>query len=514
MAYYLAPSADARPQFFTSQGAVLAGGSMSWYAAGTTTPQDTFTDSTGGVANANPILLDAAGRPPTGIYLTENTLYKLVVKDSAGNTIFTQDNVAGIIASIASTSEWQSSGLTPTYISGTQFSFPGDQTTDAHVGRRLKIVDSGGTKYATITVSAFTTLTTVTVNVDSGSLATPVTAVSYGLQSGSNSSIPSVKLSAGAWTLQNTLAMSASAINEAQGADIASAGTINLDTATGNTVDVTGTVTITAITLSQGRQRTVRFTGALTLTNGASLVLPGAANITTAAGDFAIFKGYAAGVVRCVVYVKASGKAVINTANTQPTRQTFTSGSGTYTTPANATRIFVRMVGPGGGGGGATANNGANGSAATTFSTFSAGNGGGGAASGGQGTGGGAASGGTVNIPGGIGQGGTSSSVANNFPVGGQGASSVFGGSGGGQSNAAGLNAATNSGAGGGGGGGGSTTNSGAGGSSGGYVEGWLVAPAATYSYLVGAGGNGGAAGTFAGGNGAAGIIIVDEFYD
>lgn len=96
-----------------------------------------------------------------------------------------------------------------------------------------------------------------------------------------------------------------------KGADIASAATVNLTTATGDLVDVTGTTTITAITLAEGEQRTVRFTGALTLTHGASLVLPGGANITTAAGDFAVFRGYAAGVVRCVVYTKASGVSVV-----------------------------------------------------------------------------------------------------------------------------------------------------------------------------------------------------------
>lgn len=198
----------------------------------------------------------------------------------------------------------------------------------------------------------------------------------------------------------------------------------------------------------------------------------------------------------------------------QPTRQTFTSGSGTYTTPAGATRIAVRLLGPGGGGGAMATNAGAAGSAATTFSTFSAGAGNGGGQAGGQGGTGGAASGGSVNIPGGIGQGGASNAVAGNLPIGGNGAASAFGGAGGGQSNAAGLNAATNSGAGGGGAGGGSGNNSGGGGGSGGYVEAIVNTPAATYSYLVGAGGAGGAAGTFAGGNGAAGIIIVDEFYN
>lgn len=90
------------------------------------------------------------------------------------------------------------------------------------------------------------------------------------------------------------------------GADVASAATIDLSAATGNLVDVTGTTTVTAITLADGHESVVRFTGALVLTHGASLVLPGAANVTTVAGDFAVFRGYAAGVVRCMYYVRSA----------------------------------------------------------------------------------------------------------------------------------------------------------------------------------------------------------------
>lgn len=100
-----------------------------------------------------------------------------------------------------------------------------------------------------------------------------------------------------------------------RGADVASATTTNLETATGDLIDVTGTTAITAITLSDGHERTVRFIGILTLTHGASLVLPGSVSITTAAGDMAVFRGYAAGVVRCIGYTKASGKPIVaNTA--------------------------------------------------------------------------------------------------------------------------------------------------------------------------------------------------------
>lgn len=100
----------------------------------------------------------------------------------------------------------------------------------------------------------------------------------------------------------NGLSLTGGAFNTPQGNDIASAATLNLDTATGNLVDVTGTATVTAITLSQGRWRWVRFTGALTLTHGASLVMPSASSILTAAGDYALFFGYASSVVRCAYF--------------------------------------------------------------------------------------------------------------------------------------------------------------------------------------------------------------------
>lgn len=199
----------------------------------------------------------------------------------------------------------------------------------------------------------------------------------------------------------------------------------------------------------------------------------------------------------------------------QPTRQVLTSGSAaTYTTPTGATRINVRMVGGGGGGGAQATNAGSNG-VDTTFSTLTAAKGNGGSAGAAAGGAGGAGTNGDINITGAAGQPGTSNSAAT-APIGGKGADGPFGGGGsGGGNNATGGNAATNSG-GGGGGGGGSTgpQPSGAGGGAGAYVEKLLTAPSTTYTYTVGTGGNGGSAGGAAGGNGAAGIIIVDEWYD
>ena len=51
----------AKAQFIDAAGVPLAGGLLYTYAAGTTTPQTTYTDSTGATANSNPIVLDSRG---------------------------------------------------------------------------------------------------------------------------------------------------------------------------------------------------------------------------------------------------------------------------------------------------------------------------------------------------------------------------------------------------------------------------------------------------------------------
>lgn len=97
-----------------------------------------------------------------------------------------------------------------------------------------------------------------------------------------------------------------------QGSDVASAGTISLGE--GGYFNITGTTTITDIdfaTDKAGRKAWVKFAGALTLTHGVNLILPGAANITTAAGDTACFVSEGSDAVRCVAYHKASGRAVV-----------------------------------------------------------------------------------------------------------------------------------------------------------------------------------------------------------
>lgn len=90
--------AGAGAQFFSNTGVPLAGGKIYSYAAGTTTPQATYTTKAGSIAQPNPIILDSAGRVPSGeIWLTLSQFYKFVLQDSAGVLIATYDNIEGAL---------------------------------------------------------------------------------------------------------------------------------------------------------------------------------------------------------------------------------------------------------------------------------------------------------------------------------------------------------------------------------------------------------------------------------
>ena len=103
------------------------------------------------------------------------------------------------------------------------------------------------------------------------------------------------------------------ALNLNEAAPLASAATINLDIMTGTWGHVTGTTGISTMTLAAG-WRILVFDGALTLTNGANLILPGSANITTVAGDSCLVIGEDSGVTRMVAYWLVDGRSLVENA--------------------------------------------------------------------------------------------------------------------------------------------------------------------------------------------------------
>ena len=97
MAVNLSPVGGVAQQFFDNNGQPLAGGKIYTYASGTTTPQATYTSASGLTAHTNPIILNSAGRVPSGeIWLSDNLQYKFVIYDSTDVLIGSYDNITGI----------------------------------------------------------------------------------------------------------------------------------------------------------------------------------------------------------------------------------------------------------------------------------------------------------------------------------------------------------------------------------------------------------------------------------
>lgn len=84
-------SPNAKQQFFTDGSTVAAGFKLYTYAANTVTPQTTYMNRAGTVANTNPIILDARGEAT--IYLTPGVVYDYVLKTDQDVTVWTREDV-------------------------------------------------------------------------------------------------------------------------------------------------------------------------------------------------------------------------------------------------------------------------------------------------------------------------------------------------------------------------------------------------------------------------------------
>lgn len=284
-----------------------------------------------------------------------------------------------------------------------------------------------------------------------------------------------------------------------------SAGNVMFSSGTPNVISLTNTGTPGQYLQSNG-SGTPSWS---TVSSGSQVTFtPSAGQVAFSDGTPNALKMTTSGTSGYFLKTNGSGTPSWDTPARATTFQAFTSGSGTYTTPANVYRIVVRMVGGGGGGGGggnasagfgagggggggggyseSTINNpsasysysvgsggsgggiGSNGSGGnnTTFSTYTssggnAGTGGSTVLTYGSGGGGGSGSGGSINSYGNAGSLGGVGQAGAAQGIGGDGGGSFFGG--GGQPGSAGQNF------GGGGGGGGGAASGGAGGS--GYIH-------------------------------------------
>jgi hypothetical protein len=118
MTVFLSPLAGAGQQFLDNSGNPLTGGLLYTYAAGTTTPTNTYTTAAGTTPNSNPIVMDAAGRLESEVWLTGEVAYKMILRDSAGGLIGTYDDIYGINDVSATGVPWAEITDTPTTLAG------------------------------------------------------------------------------------------------------------------------------------------------------------------------------------------------------------------------------------------------------------------------------------------------------------------------------------------------------------------------------------------------------------
>jgi hypothetical protein len=254
-----------KPAFFLSDGLPAVGNQLFFYVGGSVnTKQNTYTDSTGGSANPNPIVLNSLGQPTNEIWFTAGQLYKVVYApandtDPPSSPIWTIDNLAGINDTTTSIDQWVA-GPAPTFVSGTSFTLVGDQTSEFHIGRRIKSTNTSGTVYSTISNSVFGAVTTVTVVNDSTTLDSGLSAVFYGLLTAVNPSIPeiitgsggvTVTYSGGKPTISASYTASAGNIYGCTLSNNAGDATNDIDIATGICIDSTNVSLITVAALTK-----------------------------------------------------------------------------------------------------------------------------------------------------------------------------------------------------------------------------------------------------------------------
>lgn len=115
------PSSFILPRFsqVDAYGNPLVGGKLYTYANGTTTPQTTYQDAAGTIANTNPIILDALGSAV--IFLTAGTVYTFVMKDANDALLWSQDSVSGAetgTTGISVVTALPSTDIGPVYMAG------------------------------------------------------------------------------------------------------------------------------------------------------------------------------------------------------------------------------------------------------------------------------------------------------------------------------------------------------------------------------------------------------------
>lgn len=302
-----------------------SGWKLNFYSTGTLTRKDTFSDTALTTANANPVVADSSGRF-ADIFLESGT-YKVVLTDDVDVEKWTADPVEG---SVGTSGAVDSKTASYTVVVDDSTKFISVDATSGNLTVTLLASATAGNGFEVGVGKNDSSANTVTV--DGNGAEAVGSSATYILRQQSES--VTVRADGSNWVITSTTLENLYSFIQkwAKGADIASATTVVVGT-DGNSFDITGnTGPIGTITVAAGTWFAFQFDSTPTLTNGATMVLPGAVDFTAAAGDVLVFFAHAANQVTCMSYALASGKAV-----TQSVAQQVYSSDGAVATGTTVT---------------------------------------------------------------------------------------------------------------------------------------------------------------------------------
>lgn len=266
---------------------------MFTYQAGTVTPIATYLDSTGITTNTNPIVLNARGE--CSIWLLPNTSYKFVLQDSAGNTIWTRDQI--IQAQLLTLFGGVDTGSANTYL--LTFAWPYTSYANGEVIYFIPANSNSGP--STLNVNGLGVIPIT--NIDGSVLG------ANQIQAGQTTQVMYYN---GAFQLLSVGGVSGVTVGTfGREVPLASAATVDMGTAPAHVVLITGTTTITSFGSSANISAPIyigRFSSSLTLTyNAITLMLPGNASIVTTPGDAFLAEYLGSGNWKILIYQSVFG---------------------------------------------------------------------------------------------------------------------------------------------------------------------------------------------------------------
>lgn len=296
-------------RFVDNSGAPLVGGKLFTYVAGSTTPQATYTDSTGNTSNVNPIVLNARGE--CNCWVPPNVAYKFVLTDASGNVLDTVDNV--IQAQLLSLYAGVDSGTANNYIVTYSASYQSYQQ-----GTVLFFLPSNSnTGPSTLNVNSLGVVNILNAN---GSALTAGQIVA--------GQMVQVIYTNGNFILTSIGALSGTGIGTfGTEVSLASATTTDLGSTGSHVINVTGSSTIGSFGTSASTTAPiyiVRFSGALTINQSSAIVTPTGQAISVNVGDAAVLEYMGSGNWRILLYQAAVASTVTAVKTTPTSRATNT----------------------------------------------------------------------------------------------------------------------------------------------------------------------------------------------